>query len=479
MESNSKPSCLIVDDNEAIREICAMVASSIGFDCLEAPDAERALTIIEGQHPSLLMTDLVLPGMTGIDLVRQAREILPDLEMVIMTGHPSLESAIDALRLRACDYISKPFSIAALKSLLQRIHDKVPAAPEPTEIRKITPTVAVGGFVGSSRKVREMVRLIHRIKDLRMPVLVTGESGTGKELVTRAIHELSARPERPFVVMDCGALVPTLIESELFGYEKGAFTGAVGSKKGLFQAANGGTIFLDEIGELPLELQTKLLRVLQQKEVRPVGSNNPVKIDVRVIAATNRNLELECAKGRFRRDLYFRLNVIRIPLAPLRSRREDIPELAYHFVHKIAPDRDIQVSTQAMGAMLNYDWPGNVREMENCIERALALGNRRSIELDDLPTVIQECIPKMSCSEGPHTDGGAMPELLRAPDRRATEGAELVERDAILQTLEEAQGDKHLAGKLLGMSRATLYRKLKRYSIGSDEIRVAGSASEA
>ena len=471
MASNRKPNCLIVDDNEAIREICATVACSIGFECLEAESAERALEIIENHPPAVLLTDLVLPGTTGIELVRQAQAMAPALETAIMTGHPSLESAIDALRLHTNDYIAKPFSVETLKVLLRRLYDKVLVErPERRGAPRASVSILSGGFVGSSRKVRELIRLIHRVKDLRMPVLITGESGTGKELVTRAIHELSTHPERPFVVMDCGALVSTLVESELFGYEKGAFTGASGSKTGLFQAANGGTIFLDEIGELPLEMQTKLLRVLQQKEVRPVGSNKPIKVDVRVIAATNRDLEAECEKGTFRKDLYFRLNVIRVHLPALRNRREDIPELVYHFLRKIDPNRGIRVSSEAMGAMLNYDWPGNVRELENCVERAVALGNGRSIEIDDLPTAIQQCLPTRQVGNDGGIQGDEVSDVEQ-PSIPQTAVDPDIERAAILQMLEQAHGDKSLAGKLLGVSRATLYRKLRRYSIVPAEVR--------
>jgi transcriptional regulator with PAS, ATPase and Fis domain len=296
--------------------------------------------------------------------------------------------------------------------------------------------------------------MISRLKDTRTPVLITGESGTGKELVARAIHFRGAFASRPFVAVDCGSLVPTLIESELFGYEKGAFTGAVRSKTGLFQSANGGTIFLDEIGELPLELQAKLLRVLQEKEVRPVGSNQKIKVDVRVIAATNRDLETEYRNGTFRKDLYFRLNVVTVHLPSLRERRSDIPMLTHWFLDRTAPGDSIQITSSAMKSLLQYDWPGNVRELANCVERAVALGDRHVIDVADLPSAVST-----TSTVG---NGGAEMEMSGI----STTDLEDIERATIQRVFEQVKGDKVLAGKMLGISRATLYRKLKRYNIG-------------
>jgi two-component system response regulator AtoC len=286
-------------------------------------------------------------------------------------------------------------------------------------------------------------------------VLISGESGTGKELAARAIHFRGSMAQTPFVAVDCGSLVPTLMESELFGYEKGAFTGATKTKAGLFQAANGGTIFLDEIGELPLEMQAKLLRVLQEKEVRPVGSNSNVSVDVRVIAATNRDLEAAYRAGTFRKDLYFRLNVVTVHLPPLRERRSDIPVLVHHFLDRYAKGSQIQVTAGALKSFLHYDWPGNIRELENCIARAVTLGDGKTIDVIDLPPAIR--------SEQSDSAISASPE---AGSLSTTALAEM-ERMTILRVFEQANGDKALAGKMLGISRATLYRKLKRYNIQS------------
>jgi transcriptional regulator with PAS, ATPase and Fis domain len=309
------------------------------------------------------------------------------------------------------------------------------------------------GIVGSSAKIQEVLRVISRLKDTRTPVLIAGESGTGKELVARAIHFRGSFATRPFVAVDCGSLVPTLIESELFGYEKGAFTGAIKSKHGLFEAANGGTIFLDEVGELPLEMQAKLLRVLQEKEVRPVGGNESVKVDVRVVAATNRDLEVAYRNGSFRKDLYFRLNVVTVHLPALRERRSDIPMLVHWFLDQFAPGEPIQITSAAMKCLLQYDWPGNVRELENCIERAIALGDRHSIDVSDLPPVIVE-----GSAVGEPSGEMALPALT-------TTDLEDIERATIQRVFEQVKGDKAMAGKMLGISRATLYRKLKRYNI--------------
>ena len=458
MISAERLRCLVVDDDDGIRKMCVRIAETVGFACLQADCAETALQMLEADPPEVVLTDLLLPDSSGLDLVRQAKAQFPNVEMAIMTGYASLDTAIEAVRLNAHDYIKKPFSLADLKLVLQRMHDKAALRAENRVLREhVVAATDMNGIIGSSGQIQEIMRLVDRVKDMRMPVLITGESGTGKELVTRAIHERSAHANKPFVVVDCGALAPTLIESELFGHEKGAFTGANGQKVGLFQAASGGTIFLDEIGELPLEMQTKLLRVLQQKEVRPLGSNRSVKVEVRVIAATNRDLEREYREGRFRKDLFFRLNVVSLHLPALRDRRADIPVLVQHFL-RCNSGRNIQVTRAAMDALLAHDWPGNIRELENCIDRAVALGDQQVIDLKDLPPALQR---------GNAEGGGA----VVSPDAGASTGAETEleksERATIVRLLTETNGDKDLLGKMLGVSRATLYRKLKRYNIGA------------
>ena len=447
---------LIVDDEQSIRRLCMTVGEALGYTCMEANSGETALALLEEQPAHMILTDMVMPNMSGIEFLEKVKKLLPRSEIAVMTGHGSVETAVQAMKLGAYDYISKPFSpLEELRLFLRRMAEKVRLVEENQFLRERVDTESdLHGIVGSSAKIQDVLRMISRLKDTRTPVLISGESGTGKELVARAIHFRGSFANRPFVAVDCGSLVPTLIESELFGYEKGAFTGALRSKTGLFQSANGGTIFLDEIGELPLELQAKLLRVLQEKEIRPVGSNQKIKVDVRVVAATNRDLEAEYRNGTFRKDLYFRLNVVTVHLPSLRERRSDIPMLAHWFLDRHAPDNSMQVTNAAMKCLLQYDWPGNVRELENCVERAVALGDSKLVDVSDLPPTIASASPS---SETPIS---TMAGVVSSTD------LEDIERATIERVFEQVKGDKALAGKMLGISRATLYRKLKRYNIG-------------
>src|SRR5579862_8172153 len=388
---------LVVDDEQSIRRLCMTVGEALGFTCMEANSGETALALLEEQPAHMILTDMVMPNMSGLEFLEKVKKLLPRSEVAVMTGHGSIETAVQAMKLGAYDYIGKPFSpLEELRLFLRRMAEKVHLVEENQFLRERVDTESdLHGIVGSSAKIQDVLRMISRLKDTRTPVLISGESGTGKELVARAIHFRGSFATRPFVAVDCGSLVPTLIESELFGYEKGAFTGALRSKPGLFQAASGGTIFLDEIGELPLEMQAKLLRVLQEKEVRPVGSNQKIKVDVRVIAATNRDLEAEYRAGTFRKDLYFRLNVVTVHLPSLRERRSDIPMLIHWFLERNAPGRYIQITNAAMKSLLQYDWPGNVRELENCVERAVALGDQQRFDLCDLPPAIAAASPSL------------------------------------------------------------------------------------
>jgi DNA-binding NtrC family response regulator len=454
MSAEPKTRLLVVDDEQSIRRLCMTIGNTLGYACVEAESAEAALARIEPDAPDLILTDLKLPTMSGVELLKQAKALLPHSEVAIMTGHGSIESAVDAMKLGAYDYIEKPFRVEKMRLLLQRMAEKVRLVTENEFLReRVSTEENLDGIIGTSANIQDVLRMIARLKDTRTPVLISGESGTGKELVARAIHFRGAMAQTPFVAVDCGSLVPTLMESELFGYEKGAFTGATKSKAGLFQAANGGTIFLDEIGELPLEMQAKLLRVLQEKEVRPVGSNENVSVEVRVIAATNRDLESAYRAGTFRKDLYFRLNVVTVHLPALRDRRSDIPMLVHHFLDRYAKGAPLQVTPAAMKSLLHYDWPGNVRELENCIARAITLGDSKTIDVGDLPPAIR--------AEQPDTISGSVQD---AASLSTTALAEM-ERMTILRVFEQANGDKALAGKMLGISRATLYRKLKRYNI--------------
>jgi DNA-binding NtrC family response regulator len=457
---------LVVDDEESIRRLCSTVAEGMGFTCMEAATGEDALAMLEEQPAHIVLTDLVMPRMSGLEFLERVKRILPRAEVAVMTGHGSVETAVQAMKLGAYDYIAKPFSpLEELRLFLRRMADKIELVEENQFLReRMNSETGLHGIVGSSPKIQDVLRVVARLKDTRTPVLIIGESGTGKELVARAIHFRGAFANRPFVAVDCGSLVPTLIESELFGYEKGAFTGAMRSKPGLFQSASGGTIFLDEIGELPLEMQAKLLRVLQEKEVRPVGSNQRIKVDVRVIAATNRDLEAEYRAGRFRKDLYFRLDVVTIRLPSLRERRSDIPMLVHWFLDRHAKGSGTQVTGAAMKSLLQYEWPGNVRELENCIERATALGDGKLIDVSDLP-------PSIS-SNSPGTDSAA---TVSPQSTLSSNDLEDIERATIQRVFEQVNGDKVMAGRMLGISRATLYRKLKRYNIGPQTELAPGS----
>ncbi|PYX86439.1 MAG: sigma-54-dependent Fis family transcriptional regulator [Acidobacteria bacterium] len=466
MSDDFRVRLLIVDDEQSIRRLCTTVGESLGLVCMEADSGESALTVLEEQPAHMILTDMVMPRMSGLQFLETVKKLLPRTEVAVMTGHGSIETAVQAMKLGAYDYITKPFSpLEELRLFLRRMAEKVRLVEENQFLRERTDTeTELHGIVGTSAKIQDVLRMISRLKDTRTPVLISGESGTGKELVARAIHFRGSFATRPFVAVDCGSLVPTLIESELFGYEKGAFTGALKSKAGLFQSANGGTIFLDEIGELPLEMQAKLLRVLQEKEVRPVGSNQKVKVDVRVIAATNRDLEAEYRAGTFRKDLYFRLNVVTVNLPSLRERRSDIPMLVHWFLDRYAAGKTMVVTNSAMKCMLHYEWPGNVRELENCIERAVALGDHQTIDIDDLPPVIS------SASGGSEVAREAPVSVFTTTD------LEDIERATIQRVFEQVNGDKARAGKMLGISRATLYRKLKRYNIGMRALSTSSSA---
>jgi two-component system response regulator AtoC len=454
MNADLKIRLLVVDDEQSIRRLCMTIGTSLGFVCAEAESAESAVNRLEAEAPDLVLTDLKLPSQSGVELLRQVKALIPRTEVAIMTGHGSIESAVDAMKLGAYDYIEKPFRVEKMRLLLQRMAEKIRLVTENEFLReRVSTEENLDGIIGTSANIQDVLRMISRLKDTRTPVLISGESGTGKELAARAIHFRGSMAQTPFVAVDCGSLVPTLMESELFGYEKGAFTGASKSKAGLFAAANGGTIFLDEIGELPLEMQAKLLRVLQEKEVRPVGSNEKVNVDVRVIAATNRDLEAAYRAGTFRKDLYFRLNVVTVHLPALRDRRSDIPMLVHHFLDRYARGENLQVTPAAMKGLLQYDWPGNIRELENCVARAVALGDRHIIDVSDLPPAIR------MDSTSPVTTS------LQDTAAISTTALAEMERMTILRVFEQVQGDKALAGKMLGISRATLYRKLKRYNI--------------
>src|SRR6478672_2738218 len=366
---------LVIDDERAIRDVCREVAQSLGFNTSVAESAEHAYRQLDAQSIDVVLLDLKLPGVGGLEALHQIKERRPDAIVVVVTGYGTVQSAVQAMKNGAYDYVTKPFSMDELKLLLERVGSHLKLKSENRMLReKVKSKLGFGSIVGRAPEMEKLYRMIGKAAHSSHPVLILGESGTGKEMVARSIHFSGPFHDKPFIPVDCGSLVPTLIESELFGYVKGAFTGAQQTKEGLLAIAEGGTVFLDEVAELPVDLQAKLLRALQEKEIRPVGSTRRVPINVRILAATNRDLEHAVAQGTFRRDLYFRLNVLSLRIPPLRERRQDIPLLTGYFLERLSrtAGHERSLSDDAMKALLAYDWPGNVRELENCLERACA-----------------------------------------------------------------------------------------------------------
>jgi two-component system response regulator HydG len=443
-------SLLIVDDEHTIRETCAAVAEQCGMRATAVATAQEALEVLEHSAVDILLTDLKLQQTNGVELLNLVHDLHPQVNVVVLTQYGTIESAVEVTRLGAVDYVTKPFRIEELRSRLERVARAVELQQENALLREQLRTrPGFGGLIGVSMKMQRVYKMMEKVSQHEYPVLVLGESGTGKELVARSIHFSGPRKERPFAPVDCSSLVPTLIESELFGYVKGAFTGAMQAKQGLLEAAQGGTLFLDEIGDMPVDLQAKLLRALQEREIKPVGSTERRRINVRIIAATNRDLDSAIRAGTFRQDLYFRLNVVQVKLPPLRDRKSDIPLLVTAFLEKFSDSQGPvrTISEDAMRCLIAYDWPGNVRELENAIERAVALGSGPIVHVGDLPSSLQ------------------YPTSDRAPERDEILPLEELERRAILRTLRETSGDKLAAARMLGIGKTTLYRKLKQYNV--------------
>ena len=452
LERPATVSVLVVDDEQSARDLCCDVATDSGIRARGASTTEEALEILDQFPVDIVITDLRVPQLGGLELLKRVREHYPQTAVVMLTQFGTIDSAVEATRLGAADYVTKPFRVAELRTKLGRLVHSLETDQENRVLREQLRTrPGFGELIGTSQKMNRVYRLVEKVSHHSYPVLVLGESGTGKELVARSIHYLGERRNKPFVPVDCSALVPTLIESELFGYVKGAFTGAVHSKQGLLESAGGGTLFLDEIGDLPIDLQAKLLRALQEHEVKPVGSTERVSISARIIAATHRDLESSVRAGTFRQDLFFRLNVVQIKLPPLRERKNDIPLLVNAFLEKFSDghERARTIAEDAVARLLAYDWPGNVRELENAVERAVALGSGPILHVGDLPSNLQYGTQE------------------RLPDKDEFLPLDELERRAILRALREAGGDKLAAARLLGIGKTTLYRKLKQYDAQS------------
>ncbi len=440
---------LIVEDEELMRSILRQLIEGEGYQAFTADNAESALTVFSSNRIDVTLTDIKMSGRDGLALLDQIKAADEEAIVIVMTAYSSVDTAVAALRKGAYDYITKPFVNDDLIQTLRNALSHRRLFQENRFLRReLRRQKARTEIIGESEAIRRVFDLIEKVVATSASVLIQGESGTGKELVARAIHFQGDRADMPFLAVNCGALPESLLESELFGHVKGAFTGAVADKAGYFRSAAGGTLFLDEVGDMPPSLQVKLLRALQEREVTPVGASVPVPFDARIITATNRRLETEVAKGRFREDLYYRLNVIEIDVPPLRERREDIPVLIDYFISNAARRHGYvqkEVSAKALELLCGYDWPGNVRELEHAVERALILSGDQ-IDIDGLPA-------KVTGNTGPAAEGESIRSL------------EDVERDHIFKVMETVSQDKAAAAKILGIDLSTLYRKLKRYEI--------------
>jgi DNA-binding NtrC family response regulator len=441
---------LVVEDDERIRSMFEDALTALGYQVTTASTGVRAIELLQGQLFDTVLCDIRMPEMDGLTILREIKRHDPSVEVVMVTGYPTVNTAVEALKLGAYDYLAKPVRLEELEHLMARLTERRLLRREVSSLRsRLGAELPARELVGSSAQMERVKEIVTKMATTDSPVLIEGESGTGKDLVAIAIHRLSARSKAPFIPVNCGAVPPDLLESEFFGHVRGAFSGAVADHVGLFRSAHGGTLFLDEVAELPPSLQVKLLRVLEEKEIRPVGSTRSYPVDVRIIAATNRPLEPALKDGTLRQDLFYRLNVVRIVMPPLRERKTDIPALVTYFLRQLNERfaRDVRgVQPPAMAALVAHDFPGNVRELENLLERAYALGARGEITLADLPALV----PAPAAAP---SSAAALPRL------------DEVERELILRALHVHGNDKDRAARALGISRRTLYRRLKTYGL--------------
>ena len=472
------PSILLIDDEPNILEILEIVFQDEGMEIFKAGSGQEALNLLNKHNIDIVISDIRMPDISGVEILKQAKTFAPAAIFIMITAFATTETAIEALNHGAFDYLTKPFQIEELRSIVHRaLESRHPADFEPAEggnadalqSQKLFQALNRSRIVGKSPKMLEIYRTIGKVATGDSTVLITGESGTGKELVARAIHEASPREGSPFVSINCGAFPETLLESELFGYMRGAFTGATGNKKGLFEAANGGSIFLDEVTEMTPAMQVKLLRVLQERRLRPLGGTVEVPLDVRVIAATNRNLTTAIRQGLFREDLYYRIAVINIHIPPLRERNEDIGLLAYHFLRHYTEKAGKKIAGISRNALLclgSYHWPGNVRELENTIERAVALETTENILADRLPEAVVRNDP-----QGMGKDPFSLPEGQFDLD----EFLARIEKDIICQALEQANGNQTLVAQRLKLTKPSLRHKIQTLGIDAAPFRRGGS----
>ena len=454
MDESTPHHLLFIDDEAAFREVTAERLREEGFEVVEAESGEKALDLLEQTAFDILLTDLKMPGIDGVRVIEAAVDRYPSIVSIIITGHGTVDAAFDAGKIGVLDFIYKPVQFDRLLHRLRKSLEQSRLSSENAYLRsQLEERHQFGGILGRSRPMQALFQMLDTVARSSSTILVTGETGTGKEVVARAIHHNSPRRANRFVALNCSAIPETLLEAELFGHVRGAFTGAVGSRQGRFEEAHKGTLFLDEVGTMSVALQTKVLRALQEREFERVGDNQTIKVDVRVIAATNSDLLGMVAEGTFREDLYYRLNVIPLDLPPLRERRDDIPILVTHFLNKFAPDHVIHMTQGAMRTLMAYHWPGNVRQLENAVERAIALGGgREEIDIADLPPEVQteqqsEPAPSVDLPE----EGLDLPAHLAA-----------VERDLVRRALDRTGGNRNKAADLLRIKRTTLVEKLRR-----------------
>lgn len=463
----SRTRLLIVDEDDAVRSACCEIASSLGYIVQEAESLVSARNQMRGNSIDIVLLDLKSTLPAGLELIEEVKALHPETSVIVMTAFGTVASAVEAMRTGAADYLTKPFALDELATVLERASEQRNFEGSSRELRdQLRTQQGLGNLIGRSTEMDRLYRILSKVALSSHPVLILGDSGTGKELVARSIHSNGPCTGKPFLPVDCGSLIPSLIESELFGFVKSAFAGASRSKHGLLASAEGGTVFLDEIGELPLDLQAKLLRALQEKQIRPLGGTQGMPITVRILAATNRDLTTMVEQGRFRKDLYYRLNVVNLRIPPLRERKQDIPLLTAHFLDRLARQNSCRytLSDDALRTMMEYDWPGNVRELENSIERACTLSSGPVLHMGDLPTQLQDFRLQARRVLATVTELPAPAEKKNVPRAEVTPLAEL-EKQAILTTIRQLNGDKLLAAKMLGIGKTTLYRKLKEYGI--------------
>jgi len=446
-------SILIVDDEENVSRLLNKIFIKEGYTTHIANNGREALKIIDSKEIDIVISDIKMPGMTGIELLKSIREIDPAIQVIMITAFATLETAVDALRMGAKDYITKPFNIEDVLISVRKLTCSIDGMYNSEEVIKKDYKLIKNQLESKSTAMIKVIELIEHIADTKATVMIYGETGTGKELAAQALHNFSSRKDKPFIKVNCAAIPEALLESELFGYEKGAFTGAAARKPGKFELANGGSIFLDEIGDVSPVVQVKLLRVLQEREIEHLGGTTTIKIDVRIIAATNKNLEELVKKGTFREDLYYRLNVVPIMLPALRERKEDIPMLVDSFLSKssfISGRQQKQISEEALGKLMNYSWPGNIRELENIIERCVVITQTNHITEEDLPAHIIKYSQILNDGE----------ENLKLDDV-----LDYTEKDIIIKTLKECGGNRTKASAIMGISRRSLHRKIIKYNI--------------